>query len=781
MGIASTIKGSSRAYVRFSELCNNYFGFTQETDLNSFLATLDSKNYEYLTTESDLSIRLLCVIKITIAHKIGGAVYQRALAPIANRCLYFIKKNYAIIPFEYNECFPSAEMLAEPLSTRARNILEKFTPFYLFLYIEQLEDIQAVIIDSQNCGRKTAQELLDYAISIKRYESAPKKKGSEPLDPFTIIPPERDAFISNLYRDMLATLSVRSKNVLGSISSNYKQFLSLSPDEIASTRSCGKTSLNEIERAQCKFRDDAIQILSTTTVEFESCSVKYQYPFLADAEISFCASFIEQNGRLPLFYILEKLLLSSEDRFARYFILLNGLNCEPLSLKEIGNAENITYERVRQILRKPSNSIINLLNNEGWQAYSFWLSDYFTESNVDFDFLRVTECLSCFSYEAFVDLICCVFGYVQVQIKGETAAVSKKLSTCFDFKLSIEDLENSLKTKSYNNSIIPLDTFVSPYILEYDDVCNCVVDLYKDVLSSLEYEINSDDCVVISSNRVDIENILYLILKKEGSPLHIEELFRRFKQLYPEHKYKDSNRIRPVLTSSERICPQGKSSTYALVEWNLYSGSRRDYANELLSASPVPIPRKDIIGKIMLRFPESSEKSIASTISQSDQYELYIGDLLGLAGKEYPSEFIVADGYGTRKTFEVRLRELVDFFEKYHYSPQYGGDFDERSLQRWVYNTRSGRTKVTEEQCKQLEEVFEKYADYCLSGDEYAFSKRCEDYQAFVSEYYELPTKETCLELARWFENALSQQFTDKRKEMFEKLVLELSDYGFVF
>ena len=82
----------------------------------------------------------------------------------------------------------------------------------------------------------------------------------------------------------------------------------------------------------------------------------------------------------------------------------------------------------------------------------------------------------------------------------------------------------------------------------------------------------------------------------------------------------------------------------------------------------------------------------------------------------------------------------------------YGGDFDERSLQRWVYNTRSGRTKATKEQCKQLEAVFEKYADYCLSGDEYAFSKRCEDYQAFVSEYYELPTKETNLELARWFE-----------------------------
>lgn len=782
MGIASTIKGSSRAYVRFSELCYNYFGFTQETDLNSFLATLDSKNYEYLTTESDFSVRLLCVIKITIAHKIGGAVYQRVLAPIANRCFYFIKKNYAIIPFEYNECFPSAEMLAEHLSTRARNILDKFTPFYLFLYILRLDDIKAVIIDSQNCGRKTYQELLEYATSIRESVNVPEVRKSEPNNPFDNIPSEKDAFISNLYRDLLATLSVRSKNVLESISSNYKQFLALSINEIASTWSCGKTSCCEIARAQCKFREDAIKIIATSPTEFESCSIKYQYPFLDSTQTSFCASYFEQNGSLPMFYILEKLLLTSEDRFVKYFIQLKGLNCEPLSLKEIGNAANITYERVRQILRKPSNSIKILLDNEGWKAYPFWLGDYFTESTVGFDSLASMENLSCFSYDAFVDLMCCVFGYVQVQIKREKAAVSKRLSDCFDFKLSIEDIENSLKTKSYNNSFIPLDTFVSPYILEYDDdVCNCVVNLYKDVLSSLQYEINSDDCVLISSNRVDIENILYLILKKEGGPLHIEELFRRFKQLYPEHKYKESNRIRPALASSDRICPQGKSSTYALVEWNLYSGSRRDYANELLSASPVPIPRKELISKIMLRFPESSERSIASTISQSEQYELYVGDLLGLAGKEYPSEYIIADGYGTRKSFDERLHELIDFFEKYHYSPQYGGDFDERSLQRWIYNTRSGRTKASEGQLLQLEAVFEKYADYCLSGDEYAFSKRCEDYQAFVSEYYELPTKETNLELARWFENSLSQQFVGKRKEMFDKLIVELAYYGFVF
>lgn len=771
MGIASTIVGSSRAYARFSELCKNYFGFTHETEMNSFLATLDSKNYEYLTTESDFSVRLLCAIKITIAHKIGGAGYQRVLAPIANRCLYFIKKNVTIIPFKYIEHFSNAEKLAAALSTRAQNILEEFTPFYLFLYIQQLEDLQAVIIDSQNCGRKTFQELLKYAVSIR-----------EPVNlPFDNISSEKDAFISNIYRDMLSTLSVRSKNILESITNGYKDFLTLSSKEIASTKSCGKTSLKEIIQAQCKFREDATKILSTDPVEFESCSIKYQYPFLNDTQISFCASFNELNGRLPMFYILERLLLTSEDRYARYFVQLNGLNCEPISLKEISKVENITYERVRQILKKPSNSIINLMNNDGWKAYPFWLMDFYTESNVDFDSLILAENLTSFTYDAFIDIICCVFGYEQVQIKGESVAVSKKLSTCFDFKLSIEDLENSLKTKSFNNSIIPLETFISPYILEYDDVCNCLIDLYKEVLFALEYEIDSADCVIINSNRVDVENILYLILKKEGAPLHIEVLFRRFKQLYPEHKYQTSNRIRPALSSSERICPQGKSSTYALVEWNLYSGSRRDYANDLLNASPVPIPRKELVSKIMLRFPESSERSVASTISQSDQYELYVGDLLGLVGKEYPSEFIIADGPGTRKSFEERLHNLVEFFEKYHYSPQYGGDFDERSLQRWVYNTRSGRTKVTEEQYKQLEDVFEKYADYCLSGDEYAFSRRCEDYQAFVSEYFELPTKETNLELTRWFENSMLQHYTDKRKDLFEKLILELSDYGFVF
>lgn len=781
MSIASTIKKSPKAYARFSELCKNYFGISQESELNSFLVTLDSKNREYLTADSDISVRLLCVIKIILAQKIGGDLYQRALSPIANRCLYFIKKNATIIPFSHIECFYSAEKLSESLSTRAQNILAKFTPFYLFLYIQQLEDLQAVIIDSQNCGRKTFQELLKYAVSIREPAHIHEEREGETINPFDDVPSEKDAFISNLYRDMLDILSVRSKNILESITSDYKEFLTLPSKEIASTRSCGKTSLKEIIQAQCKFREDAMQILSTGPVEFESCSIRYQYPFLNDTQISFCARFIECSGRLPLFYILEKLLLTSEDRFAHYFVQLNGLNCEPLSIKEIGKVENISYERVRQILKKPSNSIINLMDNEGWKAYPFWLMDFYTESNVDFDSVIISEGLTCFSYDAFIDLICCVFGYARTQIRGEMVAISKKLSACFDFKLSIEDLETSLKAKSFNNSIIPLETFISPYILEYGDACNCIIDLYKEVLSSLKYEVNSDDCVIINSNKLDIENILYLILKKKGAPLHIEELFKRFKQLYPEHKYKVSNHIRPALASSDRICPQGKSSTYALVEWNLYSGSRRDYANELLSASPTPIPRKELISKIKLRFPESSERSISSTISQSEQYELYVGDLLGLVGKEYSSEYIVADGYGARKPFNVRLRELIDFFEKYHYSPQYGGDSDERSLLRWIYNVRSGRTKATEEQCKQLEAVFEKYADYCLSGDEYAFSKRCEDYQAFVSEFFELPTKVTNQELARWFENSLSQHFTDKRKEMFEKLIVELSDYGFLF
>jgi len=780
MSVSSILKGNQKACVRFAELCSKYLSISHESEFDSLLDTLDSKNNEYLKTESDFSVRLICVIKITLAKKIGGVSYQRALAPIAKRCLLFIKKNFACIPFKFIECFPSAENLARSLSTRARNILDQFTPFYLFLYFKQLEDIQLVIADSQNCGRKTSRELFEYAVSIIKFVNITEHEVSGSVNTFEVISPEKDAFISNLYCDMLASLSVRSNNILVSISQDYKQFLSLSSNEIASTRACGKTSLNEIVRAQCKFRDDAIQILDISQVEFESCSIKYKYPFLTDAEINHCAICNEQNGRLPMFYILERLILSSNDRYAKFFVQLFGLKGDPLTLKEIAKTENITYERVRQILRKPSNSIINLLDNEIWKTYPFWLKNFYTESNVGFDSLSFTEGLSCFSYDAFIDLMSCVFGYVKVQIKGETIAVSKKLSACFDFKLSIEDLENSLKTKTFDSSIIPLDTFVSPYIIEYDDVCNCIVDLYKEVLTSLEYEIR-DNCIVINSNRIDIENVLYLILKEEGSPLHINELFRRFKNIYPEHKYNDSSCIRPYLASSERICPQGRSSTYALVEWNLYNGSRRDYANELLSASPVPIPRKELIAKIMLRFPESSEKSIASTLSQSEQYELYVGDLLGLVDKEYPSEYKITNGYASRKSFEVRLRELVDFFEKYHYSPQYGGDYDERSLQRWVYNTRTGRTKATAEQRKQLEAVFEKYADYCLTGEEYAFSKRCEDYRAFVGEYYELPTKETSLELFRWFENSMSQQFTDKRKELFERLILELSDYGFVF
>jgi len=781
MGIRTIIKGNANAFNKFIRLSEDYSLISNDFVIDSLLDTLESPEHKYLTVETDMTVRLLCVIKIVCANKIGGDPYRRAFVPIGNHCLYFIEKNISKIPFANRECFYNAIKKAEQLSTRGRNILEKFTPSFLLIYIQNIADLQSVIRESQNCGRKTYDELLDFALSIRPSTCVENSLPKITVDPFENISSEKDGFLSNIYSDMLASLSVRSRHILESIAEDYKHFIKLSYKDISEARSCGKNSAKEISVAQCTFREDAINILSTSSAEFKSCSLKYQYPFLKDEDIRFCGHFYEQKGRLPMFYILEHLLFSSSDRFSKFFILSNGINCTPLSLKEIGKLESISYERVRQISRKPPTAIVNFLNSNGWKSYTFWMNDYLSELSVGFQSLIDTEQLTGFSFEAYIDLLCVTFGYEVIQVKGESIAVSKRFYECFDFKSSIEDLEASLKMKTYNNSIIPLETFVSPYIIEYHSVCDYVLDIYKEVLISLEYEINSDNCLIINSNRVDIENILYNILKKEGSPLHIDVLFVRFKELYPEHKYKESSRIRPALQSSERICPQGKSSTYALIEWNLYSGSRRDYANDLLNASPIPIPRKELIKKVMLRFPESSENSIASTISQSDQYELYVGDLLGLVSKEYPPEYIIADYSGNRKSFEARLSDLVDFFEKYHYSPQYGGDYEEKSLQRWVYNTRTGRTKVTEEQYQKFEAVFEKYADYCLTGDEYAFSKRCEDFQAFVSEYFELPSRETDLDLTRWFESAMSQQFSDKRKEMLDKLLLELSNYGFIF
>lgn len=214
----------------------------------------------------------------------------------------------------------------------------------------------------------------------------------------------------------------------------------------------------------------------------------------------------------------------------------------------------------------------------------------------------------------------------------------------------------------------------------------------------------------------DICSILYEILKQNGEPMHIDDIFNKFKWYFPEHKYTSSYQLRPSLTKDTRITHRNRNSTFMLIEWGdrFKTGTIRDAIIELLQREDSPQNIKAITKYVQSFFPSTNENSIRTTMLADSQKRFcqFSSSMFGLSSKIYSIDYKRDDAtFYSKLSFEERLFLFVDFLEENERFPSSRNTANgESGLMAWWYRCINRQLKLTPEQQQQVVKVQKKYS-----------------------------------------------------------------------
>lgn len=682
--------------------------------------------------------------------------------------------------------------LARMLSVRSFNCCRYsgIISLYDAIQYQQTSSFQNI----RNCGRKSCEELEDmcesfsYLFSENTDEVAQDQieindqiEIAETQNPIPYINDIHDILFQKEFQKLFEKLSIRSKNKFNSEFEGYRDlfcFFDESEQEFKN-RFAGKTkTADELYEFLIDFKKiyDQYSILDDSLIE--QILFKDKYPFLLTPELNFVKNKELSLGRTPMLYVVKFFLSFSTDMHSCMFKEYYGIsNNQSKTLVEIAEEYLYSRERVRQIVSRytvPHN--IFCVGDERWQYYVDILPPVLCQNSPLFCQLVNEEELNT-DFAAFSGLLCCTLGYetfvshnkyflVRKDVKDEVRNAINAISSVFEKKYASDTCFNLSKVFQIHKRQIK-----SLYIL----------------LIKLMYNVDVPDneMFVIPQGRISIEDEIIDVLESYGEPLTIEAIFDFFKEKYPEHKFNEPKSLRPYIHGSTRILSRGKSGFYGLREWNFYTGTIRDYAYELLENEMTPMPDDILVKKVLLIFSDSSHNSIISSLlsDTKNRFIHFQNSSMGLASRQYSKSFIPCVA---QIPFEVRIRDLCDFFDKYQRYPFHDGGEFESSLYRWLMRYFLPKQNKNSPDYVKVMEVIEKYKHYPHNETEYKFLNQCNEYKHFITMHYCLPNRKSEnnfeKDLANWFLKAHSkiETYNDNRSEYYKDLLCFLNDYGFV-
>ena len=626
------------------------------------------------------------------------------------------------------------------------------------------------------------RKIMDFAMKMEDFSYEQKTK-------FYISPIASD-YLEKSYQSIVESrLSTRAKNFVAKYLPHFTDLIKYADkplsnySNICPGQSMRKT-LTELFQFNQKFKREFDRVSVLTDDEIQTDLLKHEYPYLMSKQRQFVFDFIKVNNHAPLFFLLLQYLRLSENRSNKFYCLFHGIfDGVPRTLSEIADTMNLSRERVRQIVsRKIEVQESELASNEGWKYYQdLFQLPFIYEKSDEFLKLKEAERLSV-DFRVFASLIKLVADFKALDVEGHIILVNKN-NKDLNFPDFLDTIYSIIDAKYSIDTYIPIDNvlFTVPKKLK---------PAIKDVLTYLatnifKVQITDDEQLFLPQNFIDITEELYDILAKKGEPMHIENIFKEFKELYPDHKFTDPLQIKSYLFRHKHIKAVGKTSCYALDSWEgIYFGSIRDLLVDLLSASEEPLHIDTLYDGVTEYYPNTTKASLAATMEDENlqRFVEFEGGYFGLTSKTYSSEYVVAPSV-QRYRFEERFQMFKDFVNIYHRFPSYNGSDNEASLMRWVYNVTSDIISVTEEQKAMLNDTLKHYDEQGIprSATESEFLIKCEDMKDFIREKHTLPTNREAPELYAWFRRSRDNydSFTDKRRQYMTDLLNYILSFGF--
>lgn len=341
-------------------------------------------------------------------------------------------------------------------------------------------------------------------------------------------------------------------------------------------------------------------------------NIKYDNPFFTESDCQFYYGFNQHYHYEPVLYKTYVFICQNQQSAFLFYRQYIGIETDvPLTISQVSSLNNCTYETVRRnIKRVISKSTSEFPFPMDLTGYTRLMStSYVVESSPFYDQIRNRE-IKDISFRVLCHIITLFSHHAVIEIKNHYILLNRRILDVAAIKSMAESFSQLMKNKYPHDT--PLD--ISGLLSEYPDktMMNDICEIFDYICTQI-YEckhIRGTD-YIIKQNYIDIPNELYQILKNEGSPMKIEELFRRFKDKYPEHKYSRAGQIRSQLYRHPLIKPVGKKSTYGLTTWNkVFYGNIIDLVIKVLETSDRPLNLKEISMKVKRNFPDTKPKSI---------------------------------------------------------------------------------------------------------------------------------------------------------------------------
>lgn len=679
--------------------------------------------------------------------------------------------------------------------------------------LSKLEDNNETNVSKEeldNLRRERVNELIK-----NDFFSAIKDKIITPQDLITYLTSEKLDLLSKKYRDLISGYSIRTKNCLTHIGFEdfILNYLFDDDDCLLQIKNFGKKSLQEGRNCKQILIDEISNVINLSNNYFErEILIQNQSKWFKN---DFVFDFYKQNGFLPMLWIFEQ-EIRTEDRDIEIFIDSFPVfkNHKNETLEILSEKFKITRERVRQIRNKTFSEIFEWSNDESKNSSIKEIKELCNNRENVIYLLDIIHNENCVSEESFdiqkqldkeqsnltilfvLQIIAYIFredysllGGLNISNQNQSFLIKKELVDIFNFKEFIKEFSNHIADNELEYEL-NIDEFLSNSncwnstidLEKFDSVVAVVKDI---LLYEFHLYSNLDGLITIPATKERSPmDILYEILQKNEKPMHLAEIFVKFKEVLPEHKYTEATQLRPWLQRHEAISYRNRNSVYTLKEWkHIKSGTIRDAIVEFLLKNDLPRTADDITEYVLLYFPKTNISSVRTSMFNDTQNRFsFFGDsLFGLQSKDYPAEYREIEQQETqRKSFEQRLYDLEKFLTKNDHFPFSTSDNeDEASLYRWWRIQNRSTAKLTEKQKEEVKRISSQYADFETDKTVYEWFYHFNDFKLFVLENRRLPlTSGSEKFLYGWFrrtkEDFLNDRLNEKQRLKYAELFKEI-------
>lgn len=512
------------------------------------------------------------------------------------------------------------------------------------------------LLTIRHFGRKALYEFTTYVFPLLPAQPVVEEVVVDHVaELLKSLSPLQREYLQLRYENMIAEmLDVRSQNVLRRVMPTFDKMMYLFDKcigqfyDIRKARNAGRKTVEEIYDFTQSFKKVFEESQSMSDEEFECAILKNKYAFLPDEQLGKCINHKRTCGHLPMFLVLREFVKHTNNRSIKVYGTVRGIiNGKVMSLGEVAQQMHITRERTRQLYKgtMKEQDLQRIVHDSEWGFYkSLSNVPILSENSVEAIDIINKE-MTGESFDTFAWLANLLPQFAAVKISDAVVVMNKRN------KISVQDVCDKLD--KITSSSFEKETYISFKEIFGSDYTTFSSDDVKTINVIAEHFLKGKDNVVLFNdngvlahqNKLGIEFEIIKVLEERGEAMFLEDLIGQISLNNPEYDVLEKQRVRIAVYNSKKIGFMGKTGKVGLKNWsNVFFGTIREKAVEILANSPVPMHINDIFAEVTKYFKETNMKSLLSSLG-SDSLERFVKygrGFYGLSNKAYNGKFKLA-------------------------------------------------------------------------------------------------------------------------------------------